>query len=227
MNTLLYAMGGKSEDIFTSFTFDDGADQNNYDRVREKFDHHFTAKKNVIYERAKFNQRVQGQDEPVENFITDLYRLAEFGEYGSLRDEIIRDRLDVGLSNNKLSEKLQMNSGLTLEQTVQQARQSENVKKKQQGLIRSHTGQVNVESLTASKSGRPRKKTTSNKLKQPSIVSGDGPKRYMPDRQITRGERCVRHQKHNRQTFPGKDMLDVKNALNKVTLRNVVALKAV
>ena len=115
MNALLYAMGGESEDIFTSFTFDDGTDQNNYDRVKEKFDHHFIAKKSVIYERAKFNQRVQGQDKPVENFITDLYRLAEFCEYGSLKDEMIRDRLVVDLRNDKLSEKLQMNSGLTQE----------------------------------------------------------------------------------------------------------------
>ena len=139
MNALLYAMGGESEDIFTSFIFVDDADQNNYDRVKEKFDHYFIAKNNVIYERAKFNQRVQGQDEPVENFITDLYRLAEF--CGSLKDEMIRDRLFVGLKNDKLCEKLQMNSGLTLEQAVQQARQSENVRK-QQGVIRSHPGQV-------------------------------------------------------------------------------------
>ena len=58
----------------------------------------------------------------MENFITDLYRLAEFCEYGSLRDEMILDRLVVGRRNDKLSEKLQMNSGLTLEQAVQQAR---------------------------------------------------------------------------------------------------------
>ena len=72
---------------------------------------------------------VQGQDEPVENFITDLYHLAEFCEYGTLKDEMIRDRLVVGLKSDKHSEKRQKNSGLTLEQAVQQARQSENVKK--------------------------------------------------------------------------------------------------
>ena len=79
------------------------------------------ANKNVIYERAKFNQRVQGEDESMENVITDIYSLAEFNEYGSLRDGMIRDRLVVGLRNDKLSEKLQMNSGLTLEQAVQLA----------------------------------------------------------------------------------------------------------
>ena len=68
VNALLYALVGESEDIFTSFTFDDSADQKKYDRypVKEKFDYHFIAKKNVIYERAKFNLRVQGQDEPVD-----------------------------------------------------------------------------------------------------------------------------------------------------------------
>ena len=126
---LPYAMGGESEDILTSFTFDDSADQNNYDRFKEKFDYHFTAKKNVICERAKFNQRELGQDEPVENFITDLYRPAEFCEYGSLRDEMILDRFVVGLRNDNLSEKLQINLDLTREQAVQKARQSENVKK--------------------------------------------------------------------------------------------------
>ena len=78
------------------------------------------------YERAKFNQCLQGQDEPVENFSTDLYRLAEFCEYESLKDEMVVD-----LRNDKLSEKLQMNSGLTLKQAIQQARQSENVRKQQ------------------------------------------------------------------------------------------------
>ena len=50
MNALLCAMGGESEDIFTSFTFDDSADQDNYDPFKEKLDH----------------QRVLGQNEPVD-----------------------------------------------------------------------------------------------------------------------------------------------------------------
>ena len=56
---------------------------------------------------AKFNQRVQGEDEAVESFITALYCLVEYCEYGTLRDEMIRDRLVVGLRDAKLSERLQ------------------------------------------------------------------------------------------------------------------------
>ena len=55
----------------------------------------------------------------MENFITDPYRLAEFCEYSSLKGEMIRDRLVVGLRKDNFSEELQMNSDLTLEQPVQ------------------------------------------------------------------------------------------------------------
>ena len=121
-----------------------------------------------------------------------------------LKDEMILDRLVVGLTNDKLSENLQINSGLTLKQAVQQHRHCENVKK-QQRVIRWHPCQISVGSLTASKSWRPGKKTISKKLKQPSRVSGDGPKNCTPDRQITRCERCRYHQRHNRKTCPAKD----------------------
>lgn len=60
----------------------------------------------------------------MENFISDLYRLAEFCEYGALKEETIHDYLVVGITNKKLSEKLQMNASLMLENAVQQARQA-------------------------------------------------------------------------------------------------------
>lgn len=78
MNAILYAIGDEAKDIMTSFTFTEEADADKNNAVKAKFDNHFIAKRNVIYERDKFNQRMQGQDEPVENFITDLYSLAEF-----------------------------------------------------------------------------------------------------------------------------------------------------
>ena len=39
----------------------------------EKFEGHFVQRKNVIFERAKFNKREQGETEPVDAFVTDLY----------------------------------------------------------------------------------------------------------------------------------------------------------
>ena len=93
MNALIYALGGESEDIFASFTFDESADQKKYDPVKENFDHHFIAKKNVSTRGRNSTNADKVRTNQWTEFITDLYRLAEFCKYGSLRDEMIRDRL--------------------------------------------------------------------------------------------------------------------------------------
>ena len=102
-----------------------------YADVKAGLDGYFVKKRNVIFERAKFNQRRQTRDEPVETFITALYSLAEHCEFGALREELIRDRLVVGLRDAKLSEALQMDSDLTLSTAITKSRQSEAVKEQQ------------------------------------------------------------------------------------------------
>ena len=57
----------------------------------------------------------QDEGEPMDAFMTDLYRLSEHCNYTSLRDELIRDRIVVGILNTALSEKLQLDADLTLE----------------------------------------------------------------------------------------------------------------
>ena len=70
-------MGDKAEDILISFNLSDADAEKYYDTVKEKFQGHFVKRRNVIYERARFNQRAQAEGESVDDFITDLYRLAE------------------------------------------------------------------------------------------------------------------------------------------------------
>ena len=112
VHTLLYVMGDQVEDIFTSFHLDD-ADKKDYAKVIGKFDQHFVLKKNVVYERAKFNSRFQQQGETVEEFISSLHVLAETCEFQTLREELIRDRIVVGVYDRRLSEKLNLNHRLT------------------------------------------------------------------------------------------------------------------
>ena len=90
--------------------------------IKNKFEGHFIAKRNIIFERVKFNVRVQNEGELVENF-TDLHCLAKHCEFSALKDQLIRDRIVVGLRNKKLSEKLQLDPNLTLEKATAQARQ--------------------------------------------------------------------------------------------------------
>ena len=44
------------------------------------------------------------------SFITDLYGLARYCNFGPLEEELIRDRIVVGLQNRELSEKLQLDA---------------------------------------------------------------------------------------------------------------------
>ena len=134
VNTLIYAMGDQADDVLRSFALSD-MDRRKYDTVKEKFDGYFIRRRNVIYERAKFNRRKQEEGETVEAFVTALYALAEFCGYGDLHDEMIRDRIVVGIRNSTLSEKLQLDSRLTLESAIAQVRHSEAVKQ-QQSLLR-------------------------------------------------------------------------------------------
>lgn len=122
------------DDILRSFALP-AEDSKKYGTVKAKFDAYFVKERNVIYERARFNQRKQEDGEPVDTFITALHGLCEHCGYGELHDEMIRDRIVVGIRNSELSVKLQMDSTLTLNKAVAVVRRSEMVNQ-QQSLMR-------------------------------------------------------------------------------------------
>ena len=130
-------MGDEADDILKSFHLSDG-DSKKYKTVKEKFDEYFIRWRNVIYERAKFYQRKQELQESVDSFITLLHCLAEHCSYGELYNEMIRDRIVVGLRDTSIDQKLQMDPELTLDKAVTLARQSEAMKS-QQSVVRPPT----------------------------------------------------------------------------------------
>ena len=134
ISTLIYCMGDDADDILRSFRLSQ-EDSKKYETVRNKFETHFVKRRNVIFEQAKFNQRKQEVGESTDAFVMDLYSLAEHCDYRDLREELIRDRIVVGILDRVLSEKLQMDTTLTLEKAVSLVQQSESVKK-QQVLLR-------------------------------------------------------------------------------------------
>ena len=75
VNTLVYCMGDKADDILSSLDLSDD-DKKSYDTVRTKLEQHFVKRKNLIYERARFNQRRQEEGESVDSFVTFLHCLA-------------------------------------------------------------------------------------------------------------------------------------------------------
>ena len=87
VNTLLYTMGERAEDIFQSFYLSK-EDIKNYDVVVDHFQRHFVSHQNVIFKRVKFNSRKQEDGESADSFITSLYGLARHCAFGQLHDKL-------------------------------------------------------------------------------------------------------------------------------------------
>ena len=131
--TLLYCLGEEAENVLSSMNVT-AEERGSYVAVLKKFNDFFKVRKNIIFERVRFNRRAQRDGESVEQYISDLYSLAENCEYGAMKDEMIRDRLVVGLLDCALSERLQLDPELTLEKAKRAARQKEAVQEQQQSL---------------------------------------------------------------------------------------------
>ncbi|KAK0143736.1 hypothetical protein N1851_018062 [Merluccius polli] len=128
VNAFMYAAGDDAEDILNVLPLTD-AEKKSYKRVTEAFNAHCVSKRNIIFERACFNRRSQEPGESVESFITAVHTLAEHCEFGVLREELIRDRIVVGIRDARLSESLQLDAALTLEKAITRVKQSAAVKK--------------------------------------------------------------------------------------------------
>lgn len=130
VNAFMYAAGDDAEGVMNMLTLTE-EQKGSYKALTDAFAKYCVSKRNVIFERARFNRRVQEPGESVESFLTAVHALAEHCEFGTLRDQLIRDRIVVGIRDGKLSENLQLDAKLTLESAITKVRQSDAVKKQQ------------------------------------------------------------------------------------------------
>ena len=130
VNTLLYCLGEEAYPVLAS-THATEEEKKSYDSVLGKFDSFFKVRKNVIFERARFNRRNQLNGESAEQYIMELYTLLENCDFNEMKGEMIRDRLVVGIKDSALSERLQLDSNFTLEMAEKAIRQREAVQEQQ------------------------------------------------------------------------------------------------
>ena len=114
ISTLLYCIGEEAEAVLISTNITED-ERKVYDTVIAKLDAFFKVRRNIIFERARFNRRNQLEGESAEQYIMELYKLAENCNYGDMKTEMIRDRLVVGIRDTVLSRHLQLDADLTLE----------------------------------------------------------------------------------------------------------------
>ena len=121
---LLLLMGSDSVPIFNQFTFHDTNEgqTKTLENVIAMFDRHFEPVKNVIFERVKFNSMKQATLS-IHQFITQLQSQADNCDYGVMRNEMIRDRIVVGVNDDKLREYLIDVEDLDLNKCITKAKQ--------------------------------------------------------------------------------------------------------
>ena len=79
VNTLLYCLEEEGENLLHSTNITE--EMKEYSSVGQKLNGFFQVRKNVIFERAKFNCRSQLAGETADQFIASLYNLAENCSY--------------------------------------------------------------------------------------------------------------------------------------------------
>ncbi|GFR63687.1 retrovirus-related Pol polyprotein from transposon opus [Elysia marginata] len=123
VGTLFYSMGDIADDILAVIQLDES--RTTYQETLVALDAYFNSKKNTIFARARFNRRVQQPGESVDSFIQDLHKLADECSYLTLKDELIRDRIVVGVRDDDLSKVLQGKQDLDLSEAIRLSRQAE------------------------------------------------------------------------------------------------------
>ncbi|CAL8139314.1 unnamed protein product [Orchesella dallaii] len=169
INALIYSMGEKADEILASFNLA-AADATKFDKVIAAFETYYIGKRNIVYERARFGLRSQEEGETIESYLTSLHTLAEYCNYGALKDELVRDRIVLGVRDKKLSEKLMLMEALDLTKAVSLCKQWEAVKRQQ--------GDLKGEGKTQSLDSVGKKQGSSNNKKgqsQPQSSSSSDP----------------------------------------------------
>ena len=134
VSTLLYCLGEGAEEVLQGTATSLEKAKQQYCDAIETFEAYFRAKRNIIYEHARFNSRNQLEGEPVEQYVLSLHSLARNCEYGTLQEELIRDHIVIGIRDKALSRHLQLDAALTLEKAMRLVRQNEAVGEHQKVL---------------------------------------------------------------------------------------------
>ncbi len=100
--TLLTVIGEEAREVFATFTWTTAGDESKINKVLEKLEQYCQPRRNVPFERYRFNQRMQEPGESYDHFRTALLKLAEGCHFETITpDEILRDRLVFGIKDQQ------------------------------------------------------------------------------------------------------------------------------
>ena len=127
-------------------TDDDGVEaprERTLDELKAAFLSYCTPRKNITFERHKFNTRNQAEGESIDQYATELQTLASSCEFGDLKDSLIRDRIVCGVRGESMKERLLRDADLTLIKALDMCRANE-ISKKQMKSLHGHEDKTDI-----------------------------------------------------------------------------------
>ena len=123
--TFLHVAGPEALEVYNTFSWAANGDKNKVDKIMEKFDQYCNPRKNVTWERHKFNTRNQQPGETIDQYVTDLKTKAQTCEFAELKDGLIRDRVVCGIICDRTRARLLKEAELTLQKALDICRANE------------------------------------------------------------------------------------------------------
>ena len=119
VSTLLSVIGEDATKAFDTFQWEEGENEEDAKQVLAKFDAYCEPRTQVIYERYRFNNRKQETGENISAYLTELRTIAKNCKHEEITpDEILRDRIVLGIRDDKVRERLLRYNELTLQKAV-------------------------------------------------------------------------------------------------------------
>ena len=103
-NILLTCIGKKGREVYNTLTFAIDHDKMKFTKIMEKMDEFRIPHKNITISRYKFFTCHQREGESFDDFVTNLKKLSQACEFGTLCDSLIRDVIIIGILDNRLRE---------------------------------------------------------------------------------------------------------------------------
>ncbi len=131
----LLCIGEKAREVYKTLAFSTPETSTNEEGVtvwkhttqelKTAFKAYCNPRKNLTFERHKFNTRDQDENETIDQYVTALRTLAATCEFEGFHDGLICDRIVCGIRTQSLKERMLRENDLTLEKAIDICRAAE------------------------------------------------------------------------------------------------------
>ncbi|XP_063394114.1 uncharacterized protein LOC134679168 [Cydia fagiglandana] len=144
-SVLLNCIGQPAQELyFNTLKKDNTEDTAKLEEVITLFEEYFKPKSSEVINTWQFNKRIQEDGESFDSYYTELRRIAKNCNFDKQLDRMLRDRIVVGIREQRVQQKLLEIKDLTLERAVDVCRSAELSREHARVLAKQTTAEVDA-----------------------------------------------------------------------------------